>query len=87
MKLRDLKNILNKMDNKQLNKPLIYKSDCYSLSGVVAKVGKAKANLYYTGEDDPAKLYTRKQLKENFDNDAIEEFELEIPKGALVIEF
>jgi hypothetical protein len=61
----------------QLEQDLLYNSEEYSLSGVVNKIEKAKNNLYYTGEDDPAQLYTKKQLKEDiqFLNRIIEEAE------------
>jgi hypothetical protein len=87
MKLKALKRILDKMSENELNQNLLYLSDSLSISGVVVKVGKAKANLYYTGEDDPAELKTMKQLREEYDKEEIENFAIEIPKGAFVIKF
>lgn len=86
-KLKDLKKALDKMTKEQLNQPILYSSENLCLSGVVIGIGKAKANLYYTGEDDPAELYTMKQLKENYDKEEIESFPLEIAKGDFVIKF
>ncbi len=87
MKLKELKKLLDKMSKEQLETDLLYISDYRCISGEVLKVKKATANLYYTGEDDPAKLYTRKQLKEDLEMEIeeIEECEIEIPKGALVV--
>ena len=84
-KLKDLKRILDKMNDFQLAQPLLYNSEEHSISGKVSSIEKAKENLYYTGEDDPAQLYTMKELKEQYDKEEIENFEIEIPKGSLVI--
>jgi hypothetical protein len=43
--------------------------------------------LYNTFEDDPAELYTMKQLKENYDKEEIESFAVEINRGDFVIKF
>lgn len=88
MKLKDLKKQLDKLTKEQLEQELFYNSEEYSVSGVVNKIARAKANLYTTYEDDPAPLYTKKQLKEQgMDNEEIEECDIEIPKGAFVLEF
>jgi hypothetical protein len=88
MKLRELKKFVNSLTEDQLDKPVIYNSKRYSLSGVIEMIKKAPGNLYNTGEDDPAELYTRKQLKEHgYDNEEIEEMDIEIQKGDIVIEF
>lgn len=88
MKLREFKEILNKLSDKELDVELIYNSEDYYMSGKVTALKKANSNFYYTGEDDPAPLYTKSQLKENgYDNEDIEEFEIEIPKGSWYIEF
>lgn len=87
MKLKELKKWINKLTDEQLEQELLYKSDEYSISGAVNKIEKAKANLYYTGEDDPATLYTLAQLKEQgMDKEEIAECEIEIPKGSFYIE-
>lgn len=86
MKLKDLKKWINSLTQEQLEQPLIYNSDEYSISGRVNKIEKAKQNLYYTGEDDPAQLYTLKQLKEDgWEKEDIEGFNIEIPKGSFYI--
>jgi hypothetical protein len=86
MKLKDIKKWVNKLTDEQLEQNLLYNSEEYSISGKVNKIEKAKANLYYTGEDDPSELYTMKQLKEEgYDKEDIEGFEVEIPKGAFYI--
>ncbi len=86
MKLKDFKKWVNSLTDEQLEQNLLYNSDEYSISGKVNKIEKAKSNLYYTGEDDPAELYTLKQLKEEgYDKEEIEDFEIEIPKGSFYI--
>lgn len=88
MKLKDFKKILDKMSKDELEQELIYNSEEYSMSGTVQSLKKAKQNFYYTGEDDPAQLYTLKQLKEDgYDKEDIAEFEIEVPKGRFYIEF
>ena len=86
-KLKDLKAALDKMSKDELNKPILYSSENLCVSGVVLGIGKSKANLYYTGEDDPSELYTMKQLKEEYDKEEIEGFPIEIAKGDFVIKF
>ena len=87
MKLKDKKKQLDKLTKEQLNQDLLYNSKRYSVSGVVEKMIKQRGNLYYDGSDDPATLYTLKELKEEYEKDEIEEFTIEIPKGSFVIEF
>lgn len=88
MKLKDLKKILDKLTKEQLEQPLLYNSEEYSVSGEVQKIQKVKQNLYFLGDDDPSPLYTKKQLAEQgMDKEEIEECEVEIPKGAILIEF
>lgn len=88
MKLKDLKRMLNKCSKEQLEQPLFYNSEEFSVSGI-AKVVRAKANLYNNYEDDPSSLKTMKELKELYFNDKedIEACDLSIPKGAFVMEF
>lgn len=88
MKLKDLKKQLDKLSKEQLEQELLYNSKEYSVSGVVSKITRAKANLYNTHEDDPSTLYTMRELKEQgMDKEEIESFDIEIPKGAFVLEF
>lgn len=87
MKLKDFKKILDKMSKEELEEELIYNSDEYCMSGRVKKFKKAVTNLYYTGEDDPAQLYTKTQLKaEGWDDEELEGLDIEIPKGRYYIE-
>lgn len=87
MKLKDFKKWVNSLTDEQLEQYLLYNSEEYSISGKVLKIKKAKQNLYYTGDDDPAELYTKKQLlEEGWDKGDIEDLEIEIPKGAFYIE-
>lgn len=88
MKLKDVKKMVNKLSKEQLEQEFLYNSKEYSVSGVVFKISRAKANLYNTYEDDPATLYTLKELKEQgMDKEEIESCDIEIQKGAFVIEF
>lgn len=87
--LKDLKKLLDKLSPEELEQPLLYNSEEQSLSGVVANVRKVKHDLYYLGDDDPAPLYTKRQLIEEheMEKEDIEDLEPEIPKGSIVIEF
>jgi hypothetical protein len=87
MKLKELKKMLDKLSKEQLEQELLYNSTEYSLSGV-AKITRAKANLYTKHEDDPSPLYTLNQLREDgMDKEEIEECDIEIPKGSFYVEF
>jgi hypothetical protein len=87
MKLRDFKKVLDKLSKEELNQELIYNSTEYSISGVVNKIRKASTNYYYTGEDDPSELYTKKQLiDDGYTSEDIKELEIEIPKGSYYLE-
>ena len=88
MKLKDLKKQLDKLTKEQLNQELLFNSKEYSVSGVVHKLTRQRANLYYDGSDDPATLYTLKELKEDgLDKEEIEGYDIEITKGSFVLEF
>jgi len=86
-KLKDLKKALDKMTKEELNQPILYVSDNLCLSGTITGIGKARATLYNTFEDDPAELYTMAQLKENYDKEEIESFAIEINRGDFVMKF
>lgn len=78
--------MLDKLTKEQLEKELLYNSPEHYISGV-ATIKRAKANLYYMHDDDPATLFTLKELKEQgYDKEDIEGFDIEIPKGAFVVE-
>ncbi len=88
MKLKDLKKFVNKLSKEDLEKELIYNSRNNCLSGVVSKIYKQRGNLYYDGSDDPAELFTMKQLKEEgMDKEEIESMIIEVPHLSVVIEF
>ena len=88
LKLKDLKKALEKLTKEELNQTIVYSSENLCLSGTVIGIGKAKATLYNKFDDDPAELYTMKQLKENgYDKEDIEGFAIEINKGDFVIKF
>ena len=87
MKLKNLKEFLERLTPEQLEQELCYMSNEYGLSGIVNKINKAKFNLYWNGEDDPSELYTRKQLlEEGYDKEEIDEMDIEIHKGDFYIE-
>lgn len=87
MKLKKLKKILDKLTDEQLEKELIYNSEDLSLSGRVKSFRMAKSNMYLTGDDDPARLYTKNHLLEDgYDKEDIEEMDIEIGKGDFFIE-
>ena len=88
MKLKELKKWIDKLTDEQLEQELLYNSKEHSISGVVHKITRSKANLYNTYEDDPATLYTLKELREQgMDNEEIEGCDIEIKRGDYVIEF
>jgi hypothetical protein len=89
MKWKQVKAIINKMSDSQLEQDVIYNSKDLCLSGIITSLVINKSNLYNTGEDDPAELYTKAQLKNDLgmDNEEIESCDIEIPKGAYVINF
>ncbi|PRY29773.1 hypothetical protein CLV58_12535 [Spirosoma oryzae] len=79
---------LSKMTPERLNQPIAVNRDDMGISGVVTKIRKAKADLLYDGEDDPSILKTRSQLRdEGYDKEDIDRMSVEIPKGALYLEF
>lgn len=85
LKFKDLKTFLDKMTPEELEQPVVYNFKEYELSGQVGKISKNRYDLYYTGEDDPAPLYTKNQLFEDgYDKEDIEGFDIEIPKGQFV---
>ena len=89
MKLKDLKEWVNSLTETELEQNLLYNSEEYSLSGRIDKIEKAKEDLYYTGEDDPAPLYTLTEIQEDYEEDEIKYlgFFIEIPKGSYYIKF
>lgn len=88
MKAKHLKEFLEKLTPEQLNQNVVYNSKDQCISGIIKDAFIQREDLLYTGEDDPAELYTVKQLKEDgYDAEDIEGMDIEIPKGSIVIEF
>ncbi len=86
MKLRDLKDWINKLSDEELGKELLYNSMDYGISGKVAEINRNDDNLYYVG-DEPVLLHTKEELKQRgYTNKQISKFEVEIPKGCYYIE-
>lgn len=84
----EIMRIKSKWMEQELEQELYYNSSEYSVSGIVEKISRAKANLYNTDEDHPCQLCTLKELKEKgMDQEEIESCDVEIPKGAFVFEF
>lgn len=88
MKLKELKKILDKMTPAELNQELLYNSKTHLISGAVLKVSKVKNDLLWDGSDDPSTLLTRSGWKKyGMDKEEIDEMDVEIPKGSIIIEF
>lgn len=86
MKLKDLKNWVNKLSDDELEKELLYNSMDYGISGNVTEINKSDDDLYYVG-DEPVLLHTRDDLKKRgFSENQISEFDIEIPQGCYYIE-
>lgn len=85
MKLRQLKKILNKMSEEQLGQDLLIIACDRTISGF-GDVKKSKSNLYYDGEDDPSTLKTMAELKNSYDSDELDGFELVAKRGSFFIE-
>lgn len=86
MKLKEFKELLNTLSEKELDTDLMYLSDDTSTSGVVKTLEKTKENLYWDGEDDPSRLLTKKEVIEEYDETPAElGFETEIKKGQYYI--
>lgn len=80
MKLKELKEIINTLTEKELEQEVTYSSENHSISGVVNAVTKAKENLYWDGEDDPSTLIPEKDI----DPEELDDYEMEVKKGELV---
>lgn len=87
MELRKLKDWVNSLSEEDLNKPLGYHGSDYCISGFVHDVIITTEDYYWLGEDDPSSLYTLKELQDNYDEDEISKFMIEIHKGDPIIMF
>jgi hypothetical protein len=86
MKLRDLKNWINKLSDEELDKELMYNSLDYGIAGSVQEINKSEDDLYFVG-DEPALLHTKEELEQRgFSQDEISDFDVEIPEGCYYIE-
>ena len=86
--LGDLLKALKSLTPEELKKPAIYNSENLYLSGIVSGFGKAKADLYWDGGDDPSQLKTKKEWKEyGYDSEEIAGMEILIRKGDFAINF
>lgn len=89
MKLRAIKEFLDKLSDEQLEEDAVYMSHEHSLSGTFNRLKIAQEDLYLWDEDHPASLYTIEQLRDVFDvtDDELEELTIEIYEGDVVFEF
>ena len=86
MKLKDLKEWVNKLPESELEKDLLYNSLDYGISGKVTEITKSDDNLYYVG-DDPVLLHTEEELKQRgFTDSQVRALTAEIPEGCYYIE-
>ncbi len=86
MKLKELKNKINKLNKEQLEQDFIVIAGRRTLSGY-GEARVSNSHLYWDGGDDPSNLYTKSELKEDgYDIEDIEEMELVIKKGQFYIE-
>ena len=87
MTLGELKQHLEGLSPIALEQKAVYNSTTYFVSGLIDAFVEAQEDLYYTG-DDGSPLYTEKQLKERgYDDEDIEGFDIEIPRGGYYLEF
>lgn len=86
MQLKELKEILNSMSVEQLKKELIV-TDC-SEAIIVGYVEAefATEDLYYIGNNDPSELYVLSELKDQYEQEEIDNMEIIVNKGDLIFE-
>ena len=86
MKLKDLKEWVNKLPQEELERDLLYNSMDYGISGHITEISKTDENLYYVG-DDPVLLHTKQELKQlGYTDKEISQFDIEIPEGCYYVE-
>lgn len=85
MKLKELKNMLNKMSKEQLEKPLIVVANEKTQSGY-GEAHKSRCTFIDDGSDNPAPLRTLSDLKEDFDKEEIKEMDIILKRGDFYIE-
>ena len=84
MQLKELKEILNSMSAEQLKKELIV-IDCSEAIVGYAEAEFATEDLYYIG-DDPSELYVLSELKDQYEQEEIDDMEIIVNKGDLIFE-
>lgn len=87
MTLRELKAWVNNISEEDLDKPLGYQSENYCISGFVEDIIQVEEDYYWLEDDDPSDLYTREELLQDYDEEEIDKFMIEIHKGDPVIRF
>lgn len=86
MRIRELKEVINKLSEKQLEKNLIVVAHEKTFS-CLGNVIVSSDDLIFTGEDDPCELVTKQSLiEEGYEDDEIEEFDVIIKEGQLYVE-
>ena len=85
MQLKELKEILNSMSVEQLKQELVI-LDCSKAIVGYAEAEFATEDLYYTGEDDPSELYVLSELKDQYEQEEIDNMEIIVNKGDLIFE-
>ena len=82
-----LKKKINSLSKEDLKKDVIFIAEDKSFSGVVHRAIKAKTNLFYAYDDDPAWLMTKTELKERgFIEEELNQIEVYVSKGDLFLE-
>jgi len=85
---RELKALLDKVPDEQLDQRVPYNSEANYMSGVIEDFKLATEDLIWDGGDDPATLYTEADLKERgFDDEEIFYMDVQIDKGQYYITF
>ena len=85
MQLKELKEILDSMSVEQLSKELIV-IDCSEAIVGYAEAEFATEDLYYIGDDDPSELYVLSELKDQYEQEEIDNMEIIVNKGDLIFE-
>lgn len=85
MQLKELKEILNSMSVEQLKKELIV-IDCSEAIVGYAEAEFATEDLYYIGNNDPSELYVLSELKDQYEQEEIDDMEIIVNKGDLIFE-
>lgn len=86
MKLKELKNKLNKLSKHQLEQDFIVIAQERTLSGF-GEARVSNSHLYWDGEDDPSNLYTKTELlDQDYSKEDIDGMELIIEKGQFYVE-